>query len=308
MHVAVVGAGVFGTWTAFHLHAAGARVTLVDAYGSGNSRSSSGDESRILRCGYGPDEIYSQMARRSLALWRAIADRAGAPIWHACGVLWLAGDDDPYTIATRQTLEAGGYPLQVLDAPALQARYPHLAAADVRTALFEPECGILMARRAVQLMARELSHGGVRVMRGRVAPAAAGLASALGSAARQPLGAIELIDGRRVVAERFVFACGAWLPLLFPALLGGRIRPTRQVVVYFGTPSGDDRFGPAQTPAWIDFPAGLYGVPDLEARGVKVGIDEHGPPIDPDTDDRTPDAASIVKARTWLARRFPAMA
>jgi hypothetical protein len=59
--------------------------------------------------------------------------------------------------------------------------------------------------------------------------------------------------------------------------------------VYFGTPAGDDRF-PSRTPAWIDRPSSVYGVPELEDGGLKVGIDEHGPPIDPDTDDRVPRA------------------
>ncbi len=53
--VAVVGAGVFGAWTAYQLNRAGAAVVLVDAYGPGNSRASSGGESRVIRMGYGPD-------------------------------------------------------------------------------------------------------------------------------------------------------------------------------------------------------------------------------------------------------------
>ena len=57
--IAVVGAGVFGAWTAYQLKRAGAEVLLVDAYGPGNSRASSGGESRIIRMGYGPDEIYT---------------------------------------------------------------------------------------------------------------------------------------------------------------------------------------------------------------------------------------------------------
>ena len=47
--VAVIGAGVFGAWTAYQLRRAGLRVALLDAYGPGHSRASSGDESRITR-------------------------------------------------------------------------------------------------------------------------------------------------------------------------------------------------------------------------------------------------------------------
>src|SRR5262245_52867999 len=116
MHVVVVGAGVFGAWTAHHLHARGAQVTLVDAYGPANSRSSSGDETRIVRCGYGPDAIYSELARRSLDQWRALNDRLGRAeaLWHQAGVLWMAAGSDPYTADTRSTLTRLGAPLDVL--------------------------------------------------------------------------------------------------------------------------------------------------------------------------------------------------
>src|SRR5262252_6014515 len=68
--VAVIGAGVFGAWTAWHLRRAGKSVLLVDAWGAGHTRASSGDESRIIRMGYGADAIYTRMSMRSLELWR----------------------------------------------------------------------------------------------------------------------------------------------------------------------------------------------------------------------------------------------
>jgi glycine/D-amino acid oxidase-like deaminating enzyme len=300
LNVVVIGAGVFGAWTAHHLLAAGARVTLVDAYGPANSRASSGDESRIIRCGYGPDEIYSRWARESLAAWVDLFGPYGAgaaPLIHRCGVLWLAGDD-AYTGATYDTLRRLDHPVERLDAAALAARFPHVSAPDATLALLEPDCGVLMARRAVQTLVAGLERRGVRVLRARVA----------GTRGAHRLAALRTDDGRELHGDRFVFACGPWLPGLFPEVLDGRIRPTRQVVVYFGVPPGDDRFGPSQTPAWVDFAAGIYGVPDLEGRGVKVGIDRHGPPFDPDRGERVADAGSIDTARAWLARRMPALA
>ena len=295
--VVVVGAGVFGTWTAHHLLAAGSDVTLIDAYGPANPRASSGDQSRILRCGYGADEIYSDFARRSVEQWRALQERAGVPIWHPCGVLLLADAGDPYAIATRKTLDDGGYAVDMLEPGRLQERYPHLEAGDVSMALLEPECGVLMARRAVRTLASELVRRGARLARGK----------ALVSRTSGRLRSIGLTGGGEIDGDAFVFACGPWLPFVLAASLAGRIRPTRQTVVYFGTPAGDDRFGHEHTPAWIDRPAGIYGIPELEDAGLKVGIDEHGPPIDPDTDDRTPAPDAIARARAWVERRFPAM-
>ena len=297
--VVVIGAGVFGAWTAHHLREAGARVSIVDAYGVAHPRASSGDHSRILRCGYGPDAIYAQMAWRSLRQWRALEARRGSerpPIWHRCGVLWLTSSNDPYAAATQKTLVESGFAVEQLDRDQLRARFPQLDADDLSDALFEPDGGVLSARRAVQMLVDELVRGGVRLLQGRVVPPHG-----------PRIDSITLADGTTMGADRVVFACGAWLPLVFPELLRGRIRPTRQTVVYFRPPSNTDTFGTARTPAWVDFPAGIYGVPDIEQQGVKVGIDEHGPTIDPDTDDRVADPSLVARARAWLERRFPMM-
>ncbi len=297
--VVVIGAGVFGALTTHHLSNAGARVTLVDAYGPGNSRSSSGDESRILRCGYGVDEMYSRMARQSREQWQRLDARnsSGLSLWHPCGVLWLAPEGDSYTADTRATLQRGHYPIELLDRGTLRARYPHLDASDIGTAMLEIEGGVIMARRSIQALTSELTLRGVRVTRGQVSqPSTPGRVSAL-----------QLSDGASIAGDTFVFACGAWLPSVFPELLGQRIMPTRQVVMYFGTGAGDDRFTASRMPAWIDFVSGIYGIPDLEGRGLKVGIDAHGAPFDPDTGERTVDDRSIETARAWLRRRFPTM-
>src|SRR6185295_5421087 len=95
--VAVVGAGVFGAWTAYQLRQSGADVLLIDAYGPGNSRASSGGESRIIRMGYGPDAIYTRMAQRSLTQWQELFGRINRPqLFQQTGVLWLAREKDSY--------------------------------------------------------------------------------------------------------------------------------------------------------------------------------------------------------------------
>jgi monomeric sarcosine oxidase len=297
--VVVIGAGAFGAWTAQHLSKAGARVTLVDGYGPGNSRSSSGGESRILRCGYGPDAIYSHFARHSREVWRELAARhdSGVPLWHQCGVLWTAPADDQYVMQTLATLRNGQHAVEVLDRASLHSRYPVFQTGDVERAMIEPDAGVLMARRAIQVLAADLSSSGVRLVQARaVAPSVRGRITAL-----------RLTDATELSADRFVFACGAWLPAVFPELLGQKITPTRQAVMYFGTPLGDRQFTASRMPAWIDFGTGMYALPDLEGRGVKVGIDTHGARFDPDTGERTLDRESLDAARTWLRHRIPAL-
>ena len=111
-----MGAGSFGAWTAWHLAHAGNRVLLLDAWGPAHSRASSGGESRIIRMGYGANEIYTRMAMRSLALWQELFSRTAQPLFHRTGVMLMARDDHPYSLATRDTLARVGVPMEILPA------------------------------------------------------------------------------------------------------------------------------------------------------------------------------------------------
>ena len=118
---------------------------------------------------------------------------------------------------------------------------------------------------------------------------------------------VRLGDHTRLSAGAFVFACGPWLPKLFPDLLGPLLRTTRQEVFFFGTPAGDRRFTPPAMPAWIDFHAGAYGLPDIEGRGTKIGLTALGAAFDPDRSDRAASAAGLSAARQFAATRLPAL-
>jgi monomeric sarcosine oxidase len=297
--VAVIGAGVFGAWTAQYLREAGLQVVLLDAWGAAHARASSAGESRIIRMGYGADEIYTRSAQRSLLLWRNFLQRTGQPLFHQTGVLWMAAEDHPYSAQTRATLARCGVPFEVLAKAELESRYPQMHFEPGQWGIFEPESGALMARRAVQAVVTDaVSHGVVYRPEAVQAPEGQGV-----------LDSVSTRRGEQVGAGTFVFACGPWLPALFPALLGKRMEPTRQEVFFFGTPPGDPRFRAPAMPTWIDFsdPRSPYGFPDLENRGVKIALDEHGPPFDPDSSDRVASAGGLAAARECLERRFPAL-
>jgi len=295
--VAVVGAGVLGAWTAYQLQVCGAQTILIDAHGPGNSRSSSGDESRIIRMGYGADEIYTRSAVRSLALWKSLFEDSDEALFYQTGVLWLAHEGDPYPTQTIETLQRVGVRYEQLTTGELTRRYPQFEVESISWALFEPDSGAILARRAVQAIVRAAIQCGVEYLQDAVvAP----------KDAEKPH-QIVTVEGRRISAKNFVFACGPWLPKLFPRLLAERIHPTRQEVFYFGPPSGDGRFHSPNMPTWIDFKEEAYGLPDLDGRGIKIAIDRHGPPFDPDTGDRVASPEGLSEVRECLARRLPAL-
>jgi glycine/D-amino acid oxidase-like deaminating enzyme len=296
----VVGAGAFGAWTAWHLRERGQRVLLVDAYGAAHARASSGGESRLTRASYGPDEIYTRMALASLPRWKWLSERAGLPVLHEIGVLAFSRLRARWIEETLAVHAKLGLPTQVLERAELARRWPQARWDDVALGLFEPQFGALSAARAVQTLVREFERAGGVTKTFAVAAPDGG----------DRLAAVRNGTGESLVADRYVFACGAWLPKLFPVELGGRIFPTRQELFLFAPPAGDGRFAAPSLPGWADFTAGdvYYGFPDLEGRGFKIAHDRHGPPIDPDGGDRIAGAAGLADVRRYLALRFPALA
>jgi sarcosine oxidase len=294
--VAVVGAGVFGAWTAVMLQRLGRRVTLIDAWGPAHARASSGGESRMTRAGYGRDEIYTRMARDSLPEWVALSGRSGLPVFHPTGVLFFSAVEDEYMTSSIAVHRRLGLQIAVMDRGQLAARYPAIDFAGVAIGFLEPRFGVLMARRAVQTLVADFVRAGGTYVQARVGPPDGG-----------PL---RTVAGDTISAGTYVVAAGPWLPKLFPALLGRRIFPTRQEVFFFAPPAGDARFLPGRLPGWADFNGGdiFYGMPDLEARGFKIAHDAHGPLMDPDAGDRLPSPAELERVRAYLARRFPAIA
>lgn len=295
--VAVIGAGVFGAWIAYSLQRSGSSVLLLDAYGVANSRASSGGESRIIRMGYGPNEIYTRWSLRSLALWRELFERIKQPLFHRTGVLWMARGEDRYIAESLSTFEKLAIRFERLARAELEKRYPQINFGPISWGLLEIDGGAIMARRAVQAVVEETLGSGADYRLEAVAQLIGkGRAAAATTSA-----------GNTISAGIYIFACGPWLPKLFPDLLEGRIVPTRQEVFFLGAPAGDHRFTPPALPAWIDLGDEIYGLPDLENRGFKISIDRHGPVFDPDTEERMASREGLREVREYLARRFPAL-
>src|SRR5688500_11578167 len=151
-HVVVVGAGAFGGWTALALLRAGMRVTLVDAWGAGNSRASSGGETRVIRAVYGGVPIYSEMAVRAFALWREAERRWDRQVLFRTGALWMCAGDDSYVRRSIDPMRAVGLSVEEWSPSEVARRYPALGVRDVRTAFFEAEAGFITARAACELV------------------------------------------------------------------------------------------------------------------------------------------------------------
>jgi glycine/D-amino acid oxidase-like deaminating enzyme len=295
----VVGAGVMGAWVALQAQRDGRRTTLIDAFGAGSARSTSGDETRIIRASHSDDPFYSRWSREALPAWNALAEASGEQLFVQAGVLWLAHEGGGWEAASEATLRGLSIPVERLSPAELTSRWPQFAANDLAFAVFEPEAGMLMARRGVIAVARAFAAAGGQFELAWAEP---------GAAHGRRLLEVTTSDGTRHAAAEFVFAAGPWLPRLFPDILGNLIRVTKQDVVFIGSPAGDGRFGADRLPCWLDSRAGFYGVPAVDGRGMKVGPDRYGPLFDPTSGERIVDPESVRLARRYLAWRFPDLA
>lgn len=294
--VVVVGAGAFGGWTALSLRRQGADVTLLDAWGPGNPRASSGGETRIIRATYGPRRIYTRLAARALQLWRAHE----AEWHHGCltttGAIWMSGAHDQFGRDSYAALAAEGIPAEWLDVTDAARRWPQINFDGITSVLLEPEAGYIHARRACAAVVDRFVALGGTYQRSAIAPP-------------DDPRVVRLTDGSIVAADVVVYACGPWMGSLFPEVVGSLIAPTRQVVHYFDVPDGHTAFAAPHFPIWLELgDAVMYGFPVDDERGLKIADDTSGPPMDPTTDPRTINESDIVRVREYLGRRFPALA
>jgi glycine/D-amino acid oxidase-like deaminating enzyme len=299
-HIAVIGAGAFGGWTALHLLEGRVKVTLLDAWGPGNSRASSGGETRILRGTYGPDQPYTELAGRALKLWLKYERRWKRRFLHRVGVLWMASsNDDAFERGSLKPLRQAGIEFQELSARELKKRWPQVCFDGVDWGIYEPACGYLDARASCQAVVEAFVAAGGKYR--QLAVMAEGLEHAL------PRG-LSLSDGSRLKADYYVFACGPWLGKLFPETIGDLVRATKQDIFFFGTPAGDPRFNDTHLPVWGDHRQHFfYGIPGSDRRGFKVADDTRGSAFDPTTGERVVSPDTLRRVREHLAFRFPAL-
>lgn len=294
--IAVIGAGAFGGWAALYLQRSGYKVTLVDQWGPGNSRASSGGETRLIRCIYGINPFYTALANRAYDLWIENEPALGGKFLYPKGCLWFS--DQSADDLVRQALpiiEKEGLQYQCLSPEELSKYFPQIKADDCEVIL-EKKTGYLLARAASDAVKNLfVKEGGTYVH----SPAS------LGEIKQGLLDAIRLGNSTELRADGFLFACGPWLREMFPEILASQLTITRQEVYYFGIPSKISAWY-EELPTWIDHspPDYYYGIPGGIRRGFKIAFDRRGSEVDPTSQNRSPSKDEVEKARDYIGNRF----
>ncbi|MEM1122536.1 MAG: FAD-dependent oxidoreductase [Bacteroidota bacterium] len=300
--VVVIGAGTFGVWTAYHLSQMGAKVTLLDAYGPGNSRASSGGETRYIQTN-NDNNIIVQSAVRAYDLWKKIEAESGEKLVLAAGYLIMSPSKGFRSAALKrkQQLAAQGvHNMEILDQSELKYRWPQINSEDIAVGGYfdgGASGSTLMARKGCRVVAQEFAKNGGTLTIAKGTPIIKN-------------GKVESVEagGKTLKAQHYVFACGPWLRQLFPHLLLPKLQIQRRDVLFVGTPAGDSRFSHPNLPSWSIYDSGYYGFSDIEGRGLKVAPYPDYNTFDPDLDERIVNPYQAKRAHDFVKKRFPALA
>ena len=301
--VIVIGAGTFGVWTAYHLNQMGTKVTLLDAYGPGNSRASSGGETRLIQAD-NDNVIYVKSAIRAYELWKEMEEESGEKLVLATGRLLMAQQEEvrEYALRRKKQLETQGITnTEVLSQDELRYRWPQIYSEDLAVAMYNdggPSGSTLLARKGCQVVARQLEKNGGTLR----------IAHGLPEMKNGKVIGIKLRDGETLTAQFYIFACGPWLSKIFPNLLLPKLQVQRRDVLFVGTPAGDHRFSHPNLPEWSVYGSAYYGFPDIESRGLKVAPYPDYNSFDPDLDERLISPYQVKRAHDFVKERFPALA
>jgi glycine/D-amino acid oxidase-like deaminating enzyme len=296
-HIAVIGAGAFGGWAALSLLREGYEVTLIDAWGAGNSRASSGDETRVIRYTYGANETYFQMTLRAMSLWKENEQRFGKKLIHNTGVLWFCYQEkESFIELSLPFLEKEGLSYEYLSNQEAQKRYSIINTEDLHHLVFDKDGGYLTARANCQAVAEAfVREGGKYKIQYVEVP----------TSSQTALHQLKLANGEQIQADCFIFACGPWLGQMFPEI---PVSVSKQEAYYFGTPA-DCASDFEQFPVWVDanWDDLHYGIPSSMQRGFKIAYDRRGESINPTEYERIITQENLQISRDFLAHRFPKM-
>ena len=274
LHIAVVGAGAFGGWTALTLLRKGARVTLVDAWGPGNSRASSSAARRASSAAStGRTAIYTAMAARALELWRENEARWKKKLYTRTGALWMVADAGELRARVDPALEGSRLPVRGARRrrrPRAASRRSILRASSGRSSKRRPD--ISLARRSCADVLEGFLRRAATTARRRRRP---------GDDLRRPRWrGLRSRTGRSWRPTPMSSRAGRGCRGCFPRSSAARSSPTRQEVFYFGTPERRRRGSPRdRMPVWVETPRFFYGIPGNERRGFKIADDARGGPL-----------------------------
>lgn len=220
--VLVVGAGIVGSSTTYHLAEQGVSVALVER--SHPAGGPTGRSSALIHAFYVMPEL-SQLAIRGAELFKALPEIAGQGSYFTeVGMMWVCDQENaPTWTASVERIRGEGADLHLLSPEDFAKAAPGFTIDDVALAIWEPEYGYVDAYGATNAFAHAAKARGAQVMQN----------SEVAGLARQGdrVTGVTLADGSTLSAGVVVLAAGPWtLRLLRTAGLELPLHVERHVI------------------------------------------------------------------------------
>jgi glycine/D-amino acid oxidase-like deaminating enzyme len=302
--IIVVGAGINGVTAAIELKKRGHNVILADPGPLPHPLAASTDISKAVRAAYGTDEDYTELAKRSIKLWRKWNEEFGIEFYHEVGVMFVCQREmkpGDFEYESFKLLQRSGHKVERMNSAQLWRRFPAWNPELFRDGLLEVEAGYAESGRAVATLIQRAESIGVELR------SSSSRFAHLDEHDHRVEG-IVLHNGERIAGDRVVMAVGAWTPYLLP-FTKKFFRASGQPVFHLKPPR-PDLFTPERFPVFgADITAtGYYGFPLNRDGVVKIANHGRGREMSPESPQRAVTSGEEENLRQFLSWAFPELA
>jgi sarcosine oxidase / L-pipecolate oxidase len=301
--VIVVGAGISGVTAAIELRKRAHDIVLADPGPLPHPLAASTDISKAVRAAYGADEEYTELAERSLKLWREWNQKFGTQLYHEVGVMFMRQRElkpGDFEYESFKTLQRRGHKIERMNSAPFWKRFPAWNPELYRDGVLELEAGYAESGRVVATLIRHAKSLGIQLLEGASF-------SKLDESDNGVSG-IVLSTGERIASDFVVITAGAWTPYLL-RFTKKFFRASGQPVFHL-QPREPKLFVAERFPVFgADITTtGYYGFP-INRDGV-VKVANHGPgrEMSPESPKRAVTPEDEKNLREFLLSTFPALA
>jgi glycine/D-amino acid oxidase-like deaminating enzyme len=301
--VIVVGAGINGVTAAIELKKRGHNVVLLDPGPLPHPLAASTDISKAVRAAYGADEEYTDLAERSIKLWRDWNKEFDTELYHEVGVMFVRrrkmkpGD---FEFESFNLLNKRGHTIERMDSARFRKRFPAWHPELYQDGVLELEAGYGESGRVVATLIGRAKSLGIELREG--------VRFSRLDGDDDHVSGIVLSDGQRIRADVVVMAVGAWTPYLLP-FTRRFFRASGQPVFHL-KPTEPELFAPERFPVFgADITTtGYYGFPTNRDGVVKIANHGPGREMSPESPKRAVTPGDEKNLREFLSSTFPTLA
>ncbi|XP_006891035.1 PREDICTED: peroxisomal sarcosine oxidase [Elephantulus edwardii] len=291
----VVGAGIQGCFTAYHLARHRKRVLVLEQFFLPHSRGSSHGQTRIIRRAYDED-FYTQMMDECYQTWAQLEREAGVQLHRQTGLLILGMKGDQELQIIQATMSRHGVEHQYLPSEELKQCFPNIWLNKGEVGLLEKTGGVLYADKALRALQDAIRQLGGIVQDGeKVLEIKPGLPVTVRTTSRS------------YQAKSVIITAGPWTNRLLRPLGIQLPLQTLRINVYYWPEKVPGSHGVSKAfPCFIALDRNLaphyfYGMPAGEYPGLMKVSYHHGNNADPEERD-CPSAFSDIQEAELVSR------